>query len=258
MDFLDSFGTKELYDISLKTTSNLEIGEKTFAPGETILHFDELQLSTLTDQKRITYATGGFLGANLIMWDELKAVDFICEHGVSSRNSMSILLNSKLTANDILVEVPHTDIKETNVDGELTTRYKPEKNFFIYDEDGSTPTGFLRTDQVLTGLKPFTTYTMQYIFIHREGAQAINIGSRLFNGYLTLTAKMRLKDDSDGHTTTAVLEIPKVRIMSDLSMRLGSYSSPYLSRFRIQGYPVGERDNAYVCKLIFLDTDIDS
>ena len=35
---------------------------------------------------------------------------------------------------------------------------------------------------------------------------------------------MRLKDDTDGHTT-GILEIPSVKLVSDLSMRLGSECS---------------------------------
>lgn len=49
---------------------------------------------------------------------------------------------------------------------------------------------------------------------------------------LKLTAKMRLKDDTDGHTTTGILEIPNVKLVSDLSMRLGSDVVPVVSTFR--------------------------
>ena len=48
---MDTFGIKELYDIDLKATSNVEIGGRIFLPGEAILSFDELQLSILNEQK---------------------------------------------------------------------------------------------------------------------------------------------------------------------------------------------------------------
>lgn len=258
MDFSDSFVIKELYDVSLKATLNIEIGEKTFLPGETILHFDELQLSNLTDQSNYHTATGGAYNSVLISWDTTKAVDLICQKGVVSRTGLAILLNSKLSTDTISISVPYTDIQTTDITGKLVTKYLPSSEFFIYNEEGSTPIGFTTNLKTITGLQPSTIYTMQYNFTYTEGAQVISMGSRLLNGYLKLTAKMRLKDDSDGHTTTGLLEIPRVRLVSDLSMRLGSHATPDVSNFRLQGDPVGERNNAYVCKLTFLDTDIDS
>ena len=59
---MDTFNTKELYCIDIKTTYNLEIGGKTFAPGETILHFDSLQLAVLEEFNKCNNAVRNAIG----------------------------------------------------------------------------------------------------------------------------------------------------------------------------------------------------
>ena len=68
---------------------------------------------------------------------------------------------------------------------------------------------------------------------------------------------MRYKDDLDGLSKTGILNIPSIKLVSDLSVRLGSDIAPMVSTFRLQGNPVGERNNKYVCQFIYLDKDID-
>lgn len=258
---LEQFNTKELYDICLKATSNLEIGGRTFLPGEVVLHFDELQLSALTEQKSRIAARGGYSNATQVMWDNPNAVEFICEKGVTSKTGMAILYNSELTDNlHNSVTVSQGETIETDIDGKLTLKFTPlSTEFFIYDENLiPVLTGFTRTGTVITGLTPYKDYTIRYLFTHTGDANILTIGRRLFNGYLKLVAKMRLKDDIDGLTKTGILEIPHVRLMSDLSIRLGSEVTPNVSVFRLQGDPVGERNNQYLCQIIYLDTDIDS
>ena len=42
---MNDFGFKELYDVSLKTTYPIEVGERKLESGETIAVFDKLQLA---------------------------------------------------------------------------------------------------------------------------------------------------------------------------------------------------------------------
>lgn len=257
----DDFGTKELYDISLKATSNIEIGGRTFLTGETLLHFDNLQFSALADIKSRTSATGGYGNKVQISWDTTTGVEFICERGVISQEGMAVWLNSKLAdALTNTLEVDYKETKEASSIGNIVLKYTPlGTEFFLYTSN-MTPvtTGFTVTNKTISGLTPLTTYVIHYLFTYTGGASVLNIGQRLFNGYFKLSAKMRLKDDTDGHVKTALLEIPHVRLMSDLSMRLGSVLTPNVSTFRLMGDPVGERKNQYVCQFIFLSNDIDS
>lgn len=264
MNILNKFSTKELYDVQLKSTYNLEIGGKVFAPGETILQFDSLQLSVLNEQKTSRSAVGGYGNSELINWDNTNGVSFVAEKGVASQVSMSIMSNSKLLERaPSTVDIPYSEKIEANVNGELILKFNPlTPKFFIKDLDGNIPTYTIvynaQTDKTsLTGLSAFVTYIISYLFTYTGDSNTLKVGERLFNGYLELTARMRLKDDITGANTTGILIIPQVRLVSDLSIRLGESAVPIVSTFRLQGNPVGERNNKYVCQIIYLDSDID-
>jgi len=49
----------------------------------------------------------------------------------------------------------------------------------------------------------------------------VTVGEKLIKGYLQLEGKTRVKDDITGKTHTAILRIPRLKLVSDLSMRLG-------------------------------------
>ena len=93
---LDLFGTKELYSVQLKATFDIEIGGRYYEEGETILAFEELQLAGLDELKERRAAFGGSNGQTLIMWEDTKGIDFVCEKGIVSRLSWAMLSNSKL------------------------------------------------------------------------------------------------------------------------------------------------------------------
>lgn len=257
-----NFALTELYDISINAIVPVTIGERSFEAGESILFFDSLQLTSLFEIKDRRAARGGRYNIDYVVWERTTGAEFICEHGVVSERFLSILSNSKIaTYAEDTVTVPKREVLESDEDGVITLSQTPITNgFFIYDGEYNklASSAYSLTDDVISGLKAFTYYTISYNFIHTSTAKALMVGQRLFNGYYSVTAKMRLKDDTAGTPTTAIVEIPRVRIVSDLSMRLGSYVSSNVSTFRISGEPVGQRGMEYVCRIIFLDSDIDA
>jgi hypothetical protein len=84
------------------------------------------------------------------------------------------------------------------------------------------------------------------------------IGKQLTNGYFTLEGKTRVKDDITGQTKTGVLFIPKLKIMSDLSIRLGKNATPLVGELNAVACPVGSRGNSKIMEMIILNDDIDS
>jgi hypothetical protein len=42
---MSNFGIKELYDVTLKATYTIEVGERRIEPGETIAAFDKIQIA---------------------------------------------------------------------------------------------------------------------------------------------------------------------------------------------------------------------
>ncbi|MBQ5473783.1 MAG: hypothetical protein IIT65_03600 [Lachnospiraceae bacterium] len=77
-------------------------------------------------------------------------------------------------------------------------------------------------------------------------------------GYLELEGKTRVKDDTSGLITTGIIKIPKLKLMSGLSMKLGAQAGPVVGTFEGVGVPVESRHNSYVMEFDFLNNDIDS
>ena len=84
------------------------------------------------------------------------------------------------------------------------------------------------------------------------------MGQQLFKSYLRLEGKTRLKDDKTGQVYTGIIVIPKLKLMSDLSIRLGRDVNPTVTSFRAEGLPTGARGNSVVCNLYTLNDDIDA
>jgi hypothetical protein len=80
----------------------------------------------------------------------------------------------------------------------------------------------------------------------------------LFSGYLQLEGRTKTKDDITGRTRTAILRIPRVKLVSDLSLRLGRDAVPVLGEFNAVGLPSGGRGDKKIMELFFLEDDIDA
>jgi hypothetical protein len=99
---------------------------------------------------------------------------------------------------------------------------------------------------------------MRYRYNYSNGAAVAIIGPQFTQGFLELEGKTRVKDDTSGLITTGIIKIPKLKLMSGLSMRLGAQANPVVGNFNAEGVPVGSGRNSYVMEIYFLDEDIDS
>ena len=104
----------------------------------------------------------------------------------------------------------------------------------------------------------YTDIICDYYYDYNDGAQFVTIGNQLINGFLRLEGKTRVKDDITGKTRTGIIEIPKLKLMSGLSMRLGKNANPVVANFRTVAVPIGARENSTVINIFFLNDDIDS
>ena len=55
----NNLGFKDLYDVTLKSTYNIEVGGRTIEPGEVIAIFDKIQLGQFDEIKSYITANGG-------------------------------------------------------------------------------------------------------------------------------------------------------------------------------------------------------
>ena len=75
----------------------------------------------------------------------------------------------------------------------------------------------------------------------------------------TLEGKFYSKDENEGINYTNLIYMPKVRVVSDINLRLGEKADPTMSVFNIIGMPENRGTNAdgLILEITRLDSDID-
>ena len=255
-------GSKELYEVSLKTTYPIEINGVNFEKGETIARFDKIQLCGFNQIQKIISANGGFDNRARVIWETTKEIDLNFTQGVFSKIQFAIMNNARIFKIDNeLIHVPKRETIESKEDGTLELSQIPcnLKPIFIYNQYGKK-SSFTINGKIVTPdiLEPYTYYEADYYYDYSGGASVANIGQALSRDFLQLEGKTYLKDDKTGHETTGLLVIPKLKLVSNLSMILGKNASPIVPTLKAIGYPDGEKGFEKVMEFYFLNDDIDS
>lgn len=254
-------GLKELYDVVLKATYPIEIGNKVIEEGEVILAFDNIQIAGLSEVKKYVSAQGGFDNRELITWETTKELSLSFSQGVFSKRQLALLSNSKLIElepNNSTILITNREYCESDENGKIILKQVPVGKTSVYNEETGEKLEHTLSDKEITISEPYVNTYITYDSEYVNGGNVIRIGNRLFRGYLKLQAKTRLKEDTNGRTVTGIFEIPKLKLMSDLSIRLGRTADPAIISFNAAGIPIGGRGASYVYNLYSLNDDIDS
>ena len=153
--------------------------------------------------------------------------------------------------------VPKTEILEADDEGAINLQFIPQK-LFVYKKDGSRGKDFVLEGQKIKGLTTYEEHVCDYYYEYQENIVYLQSGLGITNGYLRLEGKTRLKDDNTGHIVTGLITIPRLKLKTGISARLGANAEPVIGTFQGEGYPVGTRGNKTVCSLTILSDDIDS
>ena len=159
--------------------------------------------------------------------------------------------------------------------------FYPTKKIFIFEYSRNTiqqkiyakyiktepdPLGIVHHRLALATDKNFTKpaendmkYVVDYYYKYEDEALIYSVEKERFNGLFTLEAKFYSKDENDGMNYTNVLYMPKVRIVSNINLRLGERADPTVSTFNIIGLPetVGDQKNL-IMEITRLNGDIDA
>lgn len=293
-----NLGIKELYDVSIRLNNPVEIEGRKYDINESILQFKTAELAQIDEQKRSAAAKGGYHNPELISWEVDKAVNFGITHGVLSASSWALLSNSKIetyknksvTYQETLALIededycyadlkhcPNCFLNKMGIQGnpcneplpmgrrpELLLKPLPpsrERYIFCYDyETGKRIRDFEFYQNRIFFRECYRKVVVDYTFNYDCGiVRTIHVGDRLWNGYLRLDGKMTVKDEKSGEVSTAILEIPKLKLASSLSMRLGkNMDYATVSDFYFTGYPDENvrREKQQVCQITFLDKEL--
>lgn len=255
------FGLKELYEVSLKATYPIEVGDRKIAPGETIAIFDKIQVATFDEKKDWRTAKGGYDSRALIWWEETKEIKLTFTQGIFSKGQLALMTNAKILSKkqgeNLLLSCRET--LETDEEGKVYLKYAPQENIFVYaQKTGEKILDFEVADQVLQIAKKYEEIIIDYQYNYVDDYSYFSFGRELTSGYLALEGKTRVKDDITGHVKTGIIKIPKLKLMSTLSMRMGSNTAPLIGQLDAVAVPEGVKGQKKVMELIFLNEDIDS
>lgn len=257
----NNIGFKELYEVSLKATYPIEMGDRRIEIGETIAVFDKIQIGNFEEKKSFFSANGGYDNRAHVWWEETKEVRVSLAQGVFSKDQLVLMTNAKLIDNEgqSVIDINHRETVETNEEGKAIVKYPIKPPVFVYDTaTGKKITDFTYTDNSITIGQNYKEIVVDYYYSYDNGYSVLSFGRMLTNGYLSLEGKTRVKDDITGQVTTGIIKIPKLKLMSNLSMRLGQDAVPVVGRLDAIAAPTGERGHKKVMELIFLNDDIDS
>ena len=292
------FGHKELYEVVLRAKNSMQFGSRYIEADEPILYFNNVNMSLLTEQNRPIFARGGWGNMPHVIWDERSEVQFQMIEGVMSSVGMGILLSSNVLSreegeslyihkkegpflpniheveiNGEIKEVPYVDLKQKPI-------FYPRKKTFIFEYERDAIQGKIYgkyLDNVEDGFgfpvhrielyqdknlsipaKNNRNYLVDYYYEYRDEALIYSVQKERFNGLFTLEGKFYSKDENEGQNYTNVLYMPKVRIVSNINLRLGERADPTVSTFNIIGLPeqIGYNSNL-IMKITRLENDID-
>ena len=257
----NELGFKELYEVSLKATQFIEVGGVRVEPGETVASFDSIQIANFQEIKSVVSANGGYGNSALIYWDSTKELKISFTQGVFSKVQFALMNNTNLISSngDEIVSINSRGDFESDGEGRIFIGKVLREPIFIYDkETGEKITDWTFDAQTIYLKQRYKSVVVDYWFDYYNGFSKFLVGRPLTTGYLSLTGKTRVKDDTTGKVVTGIIKIPKLRLMSDLSMRVGSDAIPQVGRLDAVAVPEGARGQQKVMEIIFLNDDIDA
>lgn len=255
---LSSF--KELEKLTLKATSNIELNGRNIEPGEIIARFDKIYASGFTELQEYVTANGGFDNRAHVYWETTKALHLKFSQGVFSQDQFALINNAKMVYrdNDNPLLITQTERVETDENGAAALKYVPFDQLFVYDNQSGEKLTYTLNEKTITIGVPYKELYISYRYNFDGDAASFQIGRKLLNGFVELEGRTRIKDDVSGQIQTGIIKIPKLKLMSGLSMRLGTQANPVTASFAAEGVPFGERGNSYVIEFSYLDQDLDS
>lgn len=259
MDY--EFGLKELYFTTIKSTYPMRVNGIDIQENEVIAAFDKVILGVFDEDKKFITAHGGYEDKNRVWWESTKDVRVSLNQGIFSKTQMALMTNTKLFDHTDAdpIYLPIREQLESDANGVITLSYQPYDPLFLYDlRTGAKLTYTITGTNKITIAYAFTEVIVDYYFLYNRGAQVLKFGNALTNGYLRLEGRTRVKDDITGQTKTGIITIPKLKLMSDLSMRLGREASPVVTQLNGLACPTDEKGIKTVMDILLLEDDIDS
>ena len=257
---MENFGFKSFDNVKLRATYDMEIGNRKIEKGEIIVLFDQIQIANLNEEIERVSANGGFDNRARVFWETSKEQQLAFSQGIFNKEQMSLLLNSKIIIKDSGEEVlvSKREYLESGENKTFTLKEIPVGQFFVYKKEDYSKINYSIEDKVVTIDTAYTEVVVDYYYNYVNGANIYLLGMKYLNGFVELEGTTQVKDDKTGQVVTGVLKIPRLKILSNLSIRVGAQANPVVANFYGIGIPVGSRGGSYISEFYLLNDDINS
>lgn len=240
------FGVKDLENVSIKAVTPFNFGDRSVEAGEPVLYFTNVQISQLGQSATPVIARGGKGNQAHVIWERQNDVLFQLTAGVLTNFGFGLLSNARVLDSGIndTILVPRTEIiaLDSAGDGELDFLPSGRKPIFC----------FLYKNRVIQEKMTYSLNTktlsfgashsgenvlVEYYYEYGQETTLYILDKNRFNGIFSLEGKITLKGDTDGLEHTMLFTIPRMRIMTNLNLRLGELATPAVSTFNIVAIP---------------------
>lgn len=251
----NKFNIKELESVILTATNNMTVNGTFYDRDETVLFFDKVQLVQITQTVERYVAEGGKHNMGLIDWENTKEVQFQLKDGLTSYTGLNFITNSLHRRGNILFPERVSTISNSMGVCTLEHNLYEDKPFFI----NIIENGFIKTriNGTLIDSKHIqleseysdTACLIDYYYII-ENKQLLSIGGENFQGYLRMTAKINAVEQEDGLQKQILFVMPKIKIMSNLDMVIGTKATPVVTNFMFNAFP-DPKDGKTLARFIY-------
>ena len=285
------FGTKEIYELTLRAKTPMKFGSRYIEEDEPVLYFENIAMSNLTERSSAIMARGGWANMPRVIWEDRSEIKFELAEGIMSSISMSILLSANVGEK---TKAKPLYVPRREGPFELDDNHRlyldhwpvdyPEKKTFIFDYDRDTIQKKLYGKKIHGVMDPLDRstempclevyedknltipaslkkeYLVDYYYYYGDEREALiySIHKERFNGLFSLEGKFYSKDETEGLNYTNLLYMPKVRIVSDINLRLGERADPTVAGFSIIGLPESTPvSKSLLLEISRLDSDVD-
>lgn len=263
---LQELGIKDLERVCLKTREEVVFGNRILEADEPVLYFENIQIALLSEQVMPVMARGGWGNEPRVIWEDRKETMFSFTNGTLNTTSFNLLLNANML--QAQPTEPLFYVEDLIIDdwGGVTLKYEPETKtkkvfFFVYDYDNIQeriiPTSI--DGRKVNFDKKYASKLIRcdYYFYHKKDTVLYSMARERFTNLYTLEATFLMKDENEGLYHTGLLRMPKVRVVSNINLRMGERADPAVSTFNIIAIPETQGNKeALVCEVLYLDDDI--
>lgn len=263
------YGTQQLLSVCLRAKSPMKLGKRVIEKDEPVLYFDNIIIAAVQSDNKPIMARGGWGNTPRVIWEDRAETTFSLTEGVMSSSGMAILMGAQMlnkSARDVMFVNRREDNLELDAQNRIFLSQTPSLNkpIFVY----SYECGMIQDKQSFSVNENIITiengqqdskYLADYYFEYGEEALIYYIEKERFNGVFSLEAKFYSKDENEGIENTNILFMPKVRVVSNINLRLGERANPTTSVFNIVAMPdITENGRNVIMEIQRLNSDIDA